>query len=139
MRQSGAWIIAQYNIVYESSLPLANSAPKMAARQQSATEPSVRDCVAVLISTKNRRDCLAYCIASLHRCLRLGERGWATVMAAHFVLLHHESASRRKAGEAEALYASERAYFRARWMPVLRRSPGFHPALSLDGLAPALG
>lgn len=72
-------------------------------------------------------------------CLRLGERGWATIMAAHVVLLHHESASRRKAGEAAVLYASERTYFRARWMPVLRRSPGFHPALSLDGLAPALG
>ena len=92
---------------------------------------------AVAPCTNNRRDFLAYCIASL--CLRLGERGFATIMAAHVVLLHYESASRRKAGAAEALYASERAYFRARWMPVLRMSPGFHPALSLDGLAPALG
>lgn len=72
-------------------------------------------------------------------CLRLGEHGWATIMAAHVVLLHHESASRRKAGAAATLYAGERAYFRARWMPVLRRSPGFHPALSLDGVAVALG
>ena len=72
-------------------------------------------------------------------CLRLGERGWVTVIAAHVVLLHHESASRRKAGVPDVLYASERAYFRARWMPVLRTSPGFHPALSLDGVDVALG
>ena len=111
--------------------------PKAATPADVAPVSMTRAAAAVAPTTNNRRDLLAYCIASLY--LRLCERAFVTIMAAHVVLLHHESASRRKAGEAAVLYASERTYFRARWMPVLRRSPGFHPALSLDGLAPALG
>jgi GT2 family glycosyltransferase len=72
-------------------------------------------------------------------CLRLWERGWKSICAADCVLIHRESASRGITLRANEVYGSERRYFRMRWMHRLRDDLYFHPALSLDSLAPALG
>ncbi|WP_448955314.1 glycosyltransferase family 2 protein [Labrys neptuniae] len=72
-------------------------------------------------------------------CLRLGERGWRTILDPRALLRHHESASRGKARPSEILYKKEIAYFRERWLHLLRNDPYFHPALSLETQRPALG
>ncbi len=71
-------------------------------------------------------------------CLRLGEKGWRTVLAADAALVHHESASRgRMPGNPR--YRKEKAYFSARWRQARRADPYYHPALSLMLTRPSLG
>ena len=65
-------------------------------------------------------------------CLRLGARGWKTILAPEVVLLHRHSATRGRARHPEILYAKERAHFLRRWKSVVCDDPFFHPALSLD-------
>lgn len=72
-------------------------------------------------------------------CLRLEERGFATMWTPHARLVHFESASRGKATFRRlAAHAAERAYFRERWADRLRDDPFFHPGLSLGRLSAAL-
>jgi GT2 family glycosyltransferase len=78
-------------------------------------------------------------LSDIDLCLRLGERGWRTVLEPRAVLYHHESASRGKKASPEILYPQEITYFKARWLHALRNDPYFHPALSLDWFRPALG
>jgi GT2 family glycosyltransferase len=72
-------------------------------------------------------------------CLRLAQRGWQTLLEPRAVLRHHESASRGKKANYQHLYRKEIAYFRDRWLHILRNDPFFHPALSLDWFRPSLG
>ena len=72
-------------------------------------------------------------------CLRLGEKGWQTLIAADTTLIHHESASRGTSLRPNVLYRQEHAYFRKKWIKKLRDEPYFHPALSLHWLGAALG
>lgn len=72
-------------------------------------------------------------------CLRLGERGWKSVMAANVTLIHHESASRGGSWRPDLLHAEERRYFTSRWIYQLRDDPYFHAALTLDGFRVGLG
>lgn len=72
-------------------------------------------------------------------CLRLAERGWASVCASECVLVHRESQTRGSTLRPEALYRAEHEYIHARWINKLRDDPYFHPALSLDSLEARLG
>jgi GT2 family glycosyltransferase len=72
-------------------------------------------------------------------CLRLGARGWKTVLESRAIVLHLESASRGANTLLDARYRSQHDYFVARWGNVLRDDPYFHPALSLDTLGVGLG
>ena len=65
-------------------------------------------------------------------CLRLTERGWASLLEPSAVLIHHEAATRKVSHDQERRYACEVAYFKARWRHRLRADPYFHAALSLD-------
>ena len=72
-------------------------------------------------------------------CLRLAERGWASLYVPQARLLHYESASRGSAMfRPMSVYAKERDYFRDRWRGVIRDDPYYHPALSLYARQPAL-
>lgn len=65
-------------------------------------------------------------------CLRLAEQGWSTILDPEVRLLHDESASRgRGAFRRQAVYASQRSHFQARWRAWIRDDPYFHPGLSL--------
>jgi len=72
-------------------------------------------------------------------CLRLAERGWTSVFEPDAVLIHHEAATRKLWRSQEKRYAGQVAYFKSRWRRLLRDDPYFHPALSLDWHAAALG
>jgi O-antigen biosynthesis protein len=72
-------------------------------------------------------------------CLRLNERGWKTLFAPAARLIHRESASRGASVRPDQRYGVQHAYFRARWLGVIRDDPAFHPALSLESLHAALG
>ena len=72
-------------------------------------------------------------------CLRLTERGWKTLYAPVAPLIHHESASRGASLRPDVRYREQHAYFRARWLHVIRDDAAFHPALSLDALQASLG
>ncbi len=71
-------------------------------------------------------------------CLRLTERGWASLLEPSAVLIHYEAATRKVSHDQERRYAREVAYFKARWRHRLRADPYFHPALSLDWHGAAL-
>ncbi|MGB6175273.1 MAG: glycosyltransferase [Methylocella sp.] len=72
-------------------------------------------------------------------CLRLEERGFATLWTPFARLVHFESATRGKATFRRLdTHAAERAYFRQRWADRLRDDPFFHPGLSLVSLSAAL-
>jgi O-antigen biosynthesis protein len=72
-------------------------------------------------------------------CLRLEERGFATLWTPFARLIHFESATRGKATFRRLdTHAAERAYFRQRWADRLRDDPYFHPGLSLVSLSAAL-
>jgi GT2 family glycosyltransferase len=70
-------------------------------------------------------------------CLRLAQRGWTCVFTPESILIHHESASRGKAGNARR-YARERRHFMSDWRDVVADDPYFHPALSLAALRTSL-
>jgi O-antigen biosynthesis protein len=72
-------------------------------------------------------------------CLRLGERGWVSLLEPRALLVHHEAATRKVSRDQERRYADQIAYFKNRWRGALRADPFFHPALSLDAHRPALG
>jgi O-antigen biosynthesis protein len=72
-------------------------------------------------------------------CLRLEERGFATLWTPFARLIHFESATRGKATFRRLdTHAAERTYFRQRWADRLRDDPFFHPGLSLVSLSAAL-
>jgi GT2 family glycosyltransferase len=71
-------------------------------------------------------------------CLRLTERGWASLLEPSAVLIHEESATRRTTHAQERRYSREVSYFKARWRHRLRADPYFHAALSLDWHGAAL-
>lgn len=72
-------------------------------------------------------------------CLRLEERGFATLWTPFARVVHFESATRGKATFRRLdMHAAERAYFRQRWADRLRDDPFFHPGLSLVSLSAAL-
>ena len=70
-------------------------------------------------------------------CLRLAQRGWKSVFTPESVLIHRESASRGKAGNARR-YAWERRNFMSDWRDLVADDPYFHPALSLAALRTSL-
>jgi len=70
-------------------------------------------------------------------CLRLAQRGWKSVFTPDSVLIHRESASRGKAGNARR-YAWERQNFMSDWRDLMSDDPYFHPALSLAALRTSL-
>ena len=72
-------------------------------------------------------------------CLRLAERGWTALLEPAARLIHREAATRKVFRSQEKRYASEVAYFKARWRKRLRDDPYFHPVLSLDWHTAALG
>ena len=64
-------------------------------------------------------------------CLRLGERGLAILNDGFSLLIHHESATRRPAGEVR--HPEDAARFAARWKAVIEEGdPFYSPLLSLD-------
>jgi len=64
-------------------------------------------------------------------CLRLGERGFAVLNDGFSRLIHHESATRRPAGEVR--HPEDAARFAARWARVIAEGdPFYSPLLSLD-------
>jgi GT2 family glycosyltransferase len=71
-------------------------------------------------------------------CLRLAERGWATIWTPESVLYHHESASRGRQVRPFEAYGGQRQYFAQRWAHVIRDDPYFNPALSLFAHRPSL-
>jgi GT2 family glycosyltransferase len=71
-------------------------------------------------------------------CLRLTERGWASLLEPSAVLIHEEAATRKASHAQERRYSREVAYFKARWRHRLRADPYFHAALSLDWHGAAL-
>ncbi len=65
-------------------------------------------------------------------CLRLSARGWRSVWTPRAVLAHHESVSRGPSvGAARARFEAEGERFAARWRPVIRDDPYYHPAFSV--------
>lgn len=72
-------------------------------------------------------------------CLKLREQGFRNLVEPHAQLTHLESASRGNAIPSETRYQDEIAYFRQRWMSVIRNDPYLHPALSIETTTPALG
>ena len=64
-------------------------------------------------------------------CLRISERGWASLWTPESVLIHLQSATRGIDPDPFALYRKERTYFVRRWAEKMRDDPYFHPALSL--------
>ncbi|GBU19786.1 MAG: glycosyl transferase [Methylobacterium sp. CG08_land_8_20_14_0_20_71_15] len=65
-------------------------------------------------------------------CLRLGARGYHTVWTPRAVLAHLESVSRGPStGAKRERFEREADRFVARWRPVIRDDPFYHPALSL--------
>ena len=64
-------------------------------------------------------------------CLRISERGWASLWTPESVLIHLQSATRGIDPDPFALYRKERTYFVRRWAEKIRDDPYFHPALSL--------
>lgn len=64
-------------------------------------------------------------------CLRLGQRGWRTLLVPDSVLIHHESATRGQTRRSEERYPREHDAFARRWGPVTGSDPYFHPALAL--------
>lgn len=71
-------------------------------------------------------------------CLKLGTKGFKTIMEPQARLIHHQSASRGKALLPFSRYAVERSYFRNQWQELIRDDPYFHPALSIFALDPEL-
>jgi GT2 family glycosyltransferase len=71
-------------------------------------------------------------------CLRLAERGFATMWTPESVLIHHESATRGDSAWSGEAYRNERAYFISRWKEAIRDDKFFHPNLSLFSYSPAL-
>lgn len=71
-------------------------------------------------------------------CLRISEKGWATVWTPEAVLYHLQSASRGFQFKPTKVYRKERDYFLKQWPHVVRDDPFFHPALSLYSHKPAL-
>ncbi len=72
-------------------------------------------------------------------CLRLRAEGLRTVWTPDAELMHFESASRERSAEPFRRYARERERYAEQWIEARRDDPNFHPALSLQALAPALG
>jgi O-antigen biosynthesis protein len=64
-------------------------------------------------------------------CLRISERGWASLWTPESVLVHLQSATRGIDPDPFALYRQERTYFVRRWAEKIRDDPYFHPVLSL--------
>jgi O-antigen biosynthesis protein len=64
-------------------------------------------------------------------CLRISERGWASLWTPESVLVHLQSATRGIDPDPFVLYRQERTYFVRRWAEKIRDDPYFHPALSL--------
>jgi GT2 family glycosyltransferase len=64
-------------------------------------------------------------------CLRISERGWASLWTPESVLIHLQSATRGIDPDPFVLYRQERTYFVRRWAEKIRDDPYFHPALSL--------
>lgn len=65
-------------------------------------------------------------------CLRLAAAGWRSVWTPRAVLAHHESVSRGPSvGPARARFEAEGDRFAARWRPVIRDDPYYHPAFSV--------
>ncbi len=78
-------------------------------------------------------------LSDIDLCLRLGERGWASLVDPAVRLRHDESASRGGATfRRAAVYEGQRAYFQRRWLSRLRDDPYFHPGLSLFNWKAAL-
>jgi GT2 family glycosyltransferase len=78
-------------------------------------------------------------LSDIDLCLKLGERGWTTIVDPGVHLLHEESASRGGATFRRLdVYESQRAYFKQRWRDKLRDDPFFHPGLSLFDWTAAL-
>ncbi|MBL9009700.1 MAG: glycosyltransferase family 2 protein [Alphaproteobacteria bacterium] len=72
-------------------------------------------------------------------CLRLGERGFATMWTPQAVLCHLESASRGRPGPTGVQrHAEQRAAFVARWRDRIVNDPFYHPAFSLACETPRL-
>lgn len=72
-------------------------------------------------------------------CLRLRAEGLRIVWTPDAELMHFESASRERSAEPFRRYARERERYAEQWIEARREDPNFHPALSLQALAPALG
>lgn len=62
-------------------------------------------------------------------CLRLQERGWASLLVAECSLIHHESATR--GSKPKAAYQKEHQAFASRWRAAIRDDTFFHPGLAL--------
>jgi GT2 family glycosyltransferase len=71
-------------------------------------------------------------------CLRISEKGWATIWTPESVLYHLQSASRGFQFKPTKVYRKEREFFMKQWPHVVRDDPFFHPALSLYSHKPAL-
>lgn len=71
-------------------------------------------------------------------CLKLGAKGWQTLICPAAKLVHHQSATRGFSFRPFTRYGKERAAFRKKWATVVRDDPFFHPALSLFSVIPAL-
>lgn len=67
-------------------------------------------------------------------CLRLGERGWTSVIAADAILIHHESESRGRVRNrtAEVRFQSELASLRERWGTADYEDPHYSPRFRKD-------
>jgi len=72
-------------------------------------------------------------------CLRLSEKGWATLFSADSVLLHRHSATRGRLLYGPERYAFEKGNFHSRWKARIRDDAYFHPALSLQSTLTMLG
>jgi len=71
-------------------------------------------------------------------CLRLAEKGLATIWTPESVLIHRESETRGRTPWSSELYRAERTYFAERWRVAIRDDRYFHPDLSLFSYSPAL-
>lgn len=70
-------------------------------------------------------------------CLRLAQRGYATLLEPQATLTHAESASRGRPGRlAPQRHEAERARFIARWGAAMAQERFMHPALSIYSEAP---
>lgn len=72
-------------------------------------------------------------------CLKLQEQGLRNLIEPRARLIHLESASRGNTVPAELRYQDEIAYFRQRWLSIIRNDPYLHPALSIETTKAALG
>lgn len=72
-------------------------------------------------------------------CLRLRERGWASMWTPHAVLYHRESSTRGHDHNTSERHRAERTYFMKKWSHWVRDDPYFHPAFSLLSHSIGLG